>query len=417
MQDPPVHPDPVKAPKLFFVAGEPSGDQHAANLIRALRQQRPGAQVTGLGGPRMQEAGCTLRQNMMDMSWMWFSTALFGLHRVFKLQRQTLDYLDRNRPHALVLVDFPGFNLTLARFVRKRRIPVLYYISPQIWAWASWRIRKIRRRVTKMLCIFPFEESIYREAGVPVEYVGHPLFDHLRSVSLDEDFPQMIHRAQHPRVVGLLPGSRRQVVGHSVPVMFKAAELIYRALPDTHFVVSCQQEQFRPLIEPWLTHAAIPVQMVVQHTLELMKRADLCLASSGTTTLELAHFGTPMVVLYRINPAGYGVSQLMMNTRHFSLVNILAGRQIVPEFLLWRDDAARIAYSALAILRDPLLQEETARELQRIRDMVDHPGASDKAARAVLRFVDTVREAPIHNGTDNEAQVLARGGALGIGEN
>ncbi len=381
-------PEILRAPNLFFVAGEPSGDMHAANLIKAIREKRPETRFTGLGGPLMEEAGCVLQQNMMNMSWMGFAQSLFGLPQALRLLRRTLDHLDRHRPHAIIPVDFPGFNLMLARFVRKRRIPVIYYISPQIWAWAPWRIRKIRRRVSKMLVIFPFEEDIYKRAGVPVEYVGHPLFEHLASLDVDKSFLENFRDARHPRTVGLLPGSRLQIIKRTVPVMFRAAERIHAELPETRFLVSAQQESFSPFIESWAARAQFPVRVVEGPAHGLMKHSDLCLAASGTATLELAHFGTPMVVLYRVPPHSYLIGRALLTSRYFCLVNIVAGREVVPEMLLWRDDAKRVAGHAIRILTDESERTRISGELERVRELVDHPGAGGKAADAVLRFVD-----------------------------
>ncbi len=378
----------VKSPRLFVVAGEPSGDIHAANLIRAIRGDRAAAVFAGLGGPQMAEAGCALQRDMMTMSWMGFARALVSAPMVYALQRKTMSFLESYRPDAVVLVDFPGFNLSLARLLAKANIPVIYYISPQIWAWAPGRIEKIRQRVAKMLVIFPFEEALYRKAGVPVEYVGHPLFDELAMVEAGSKSGEMLRMPEGGRVIGLLPGSRAQVVKRSVPVMLKSAAEIRREIPEATFLISCQHERFAEVIGQALRDTDVPVEMVKGPAQGLMKQCELCLVASGTATLELAYYGTPMVVLYRIPPWSYLLGKALLKSRYFSLVNILAGREVVPEMLLWRDDSKRVAGHALALLRNEDTRGKMVAELQKIREMVGGVGASARAAKATLQFVD-----------------------------
>lgn len=377
-----------ESPRLFIVAGEPSGDMHAANLIHAMRRQRVDCEFAGLGGSKMEEAGCRLERDMMTMSWMGFAKAIVSAPMVYAFQRRMIRFLRGYRPDAVVLVDFPGFNLSLARLVGKLGIPVVYYISPQIWAWAPGRIEKIRQRVAKMLVIFPFEEEIYRRAGVPVEYVGHPLFDELAAIEGDLTLPEELKDPAHARTIGLLPGSRAQVVKRSLGVMFKAAARIHEEIPETRFLVSCQQEQFEGLIGRHVERAGFPVKVVGGRAQVVMKNSELCLVASGTATLELAHYGTPMVVIYRVGPASFVLGRALLKSPYFCLVNILAGREVVPEMLLWRDDIKRVTGHALSILQDHTVRERTEADLKSIREMVDRTGASDRAAEAVLRFVD-----------------------------
>ncbi|HUV39782.1 MAG TPA: lipid-A-disaccharide synthase, partial [Planctomycetota bacterium] len=289
--------------RLFFSAGDVSGDLHAANVIREIRRLRPDAVLEGLGGDRMQAAGCTIRHPLTGMNVMWLKNVLRHMGTIFRTQRDTLDHFTRHRPDAVVLVDFPGYNLRLARRLWKHRIPVIYYISPQIWAWHASRIHRIRRHVTKVLCILPFEEKIYRDAGVPVEFVGHPLFDHLDEVTLDEGFCRQLRAEAPGRLIGLLPGSRDQEIRALLPVMAMAAARVLHALPDTLFAVSCLDERRETIVREVLAkHPRLPVRVFRGRTFEVMKEADFCMVASGTATLELAHYNTPMTILYRVNP-------------------------------------------------------------------------------------------------------------------
>jgi lipid-A-disaccharide synthase len=373
--------------RLFFSVGDVSADLHAANLIRAIRAKRPDVIIEGLGGPRMAEAGCRLLDDMTTMNVMWFTNVLSVIRRARRLQREALAHVSANRPDAVVMLDFPGFNLSLARRLKKLAAPVLYYISPQIWAWRPGRIHKIKRLVGKMLCIFPFEEKLYRSAGVPVEYVGHPLFDHLASLTLDEDFRRSLREAGEP-VIGLLPGSRRQEIRDLLPAMARAAALIRAEFPKAAFVVACPGEEQETLATEVLQRYDFPARVVAGRTFEVMAESDLCLIKAGTGTMELTHFGTPMVILYRVNVPGKLLDLLMRRTKHIGMPNILLGREAVPERLLWRDQPKEVAGLALDILRRPERRDEMRRTLAELRATIDWPGASERAADAVLRFAD-----------------------------
>ena len=373
--------------RLFFCVGDVSADLHAARLIRVLREKRPGIVVEGLGGPRMAEAGCRLLDDMTTMNVMWFSNALAVLRRAQRLQREALTHIRANRPDAVVMLDFPGFNLSLARRLKKTGVPVIYYISPQFWAWLPGRIRKIRARVGKMLCIFPFEEKLYRDAGVPVEYVGHPLFDHLAEVTLDDAFRRSLRSGSDP-VVGILPGSRRQEIPDLLPTMAKACAIVRRELPRAAFVVACPNEEMERLATEILARHDLDARVVRGRTFEVMAEADLCLVKAGTATMEAKHFGTPMVILYRVNLGGWVLDRLLRRTRFIGMPNKLLEREAVPERLMRRDEPETVAALALDILKRPERAAEIRAALGELRQSIDWPGASERAADAVLRFAD-----------------------------
>jgi len=386
--------EPPEGPlRLFFSVGDISADLHTANLIREIRKLRSDTVIEGMGGPLMAEAGCKIHYALTDMNVMWFRKVFAHLSQVWQTLRATLKHFETHRPDAVVVVDFPGYNLTLARCLRKRRIPVIYYISPQIWAWMPGRIRKIRKRITKVLCIFPFEEEIYRRAGVPVEYVGHPLFDHLDQVPIDQEFCRALREEAGPVLIGLLPGSRVQEVRRLLPVMARAAGLIVREVgtPKVLFAVSCVQERHAEIAREILKTFDIPVRVFTGKTLEVMKESDVCLVASGTATLELTHFNTPMVVMYRVNPLSYLIARLFMRTRHIGMVNILSGREVVPDRLLWRDDPVGLTRAALDILAHPRRRQEVADALRELRERLDHPGASRQAAQSILKTAEELR--------------------------
>ncbi|KPJ58010.1 MAG: hypothetical protein AMS16_00105 [Planctomycetes bacterium DG_58] len=371
--------------------GDVSADLHAANLIREIKRVRPDAIIEGMGGSRMRQAGCDIHYPLTTMNVMGFRNVAGHLHNVWKTQRAALKHFEKHRPDVVVVVDFPGYNLALARWLRPRRIPVICYISPQIWAWFPGRIRKIRKRITKVLCIFPFEEKIYRDAGVPVEYVGHPVFDHLDSLRLDEGFCRRLRQEAGDTLIGLLPGSRTQEVKHLLPVMAKSARIIAQKLPKVLFALPYTGESHHKIIRKVLGKYDIPVRVFRNHTFEVMKEADLCMVTSGTATLELTHFNTPMVVMYRIDWPSYVVTRPFMHTKFIAMVNILRGREVVPDRLLWRDDAGRIARDVLEIIQNPDRRREITDALRELRAELDHPGASRQAAEAILETAAELR--------------------------
>jgi lipid-A-disaccharide synthase len=378
----------AKDPRIFIVAGEASGDMHAANLIREIYRLCPDAEIRGLGGPKMAAAGCDVQYDMMEKSVMWFKKVLGMLPWVYKIQKQMLREFDEAPPDALILIDYPGFNLTLARWMRKRPTPVLYYIAPQVWAWFTHRIRKIRKRTQKVFVILPFEEALYESAGIPVEYVGHPLFDYLRDVErgLDEDFISRLEENPH-RTIGLLPGSRDEEVERLLPVMVRGAKELRKRIPDTKFYVPIGREVHKAVVERILAKLNFRAELLLGKVHEIMKSADLCIVTSGTATLELLHFNTPMIILYRLSLFSYLVAKSAIRTEHIGLVNIIAGDDVVPEKLLYHDNSRWIADKAVELLTDAAVRKALFSNMAKVRTLIDSPGASRKAAQDILKYI------------------------------
>ena len=381
---------PGEAPSIFVVAGDHSGDLAAAELVRALRRLRPGVRVAGLGGPAMAQAGCRVLYPLVDLAIMWFRKVYGNLHRIYDIQRLALDYVDREGVDVVVPVDYPGFNFVFTRWLVRRGIPVAYYISPQIWAWFFWRIYKVRRRVTKMLVILPFEEEIYRRAGVPVTYVGHPLGDFFAGLHLGPSLRERLGVGSDEHLVGLFPGSRDHEVQRMLPVMLKAARELRRRRPRCRFAVACRSEVHREVVEALLRRFAVEAE-VVGEVLELMRDADFAWVTSGTATLQLAHFLTPMVVIYRINKLSWCISWPFIRSPFIALVNLVADRQVVPEFLLSSDRPGMLAGLAEELLGDGPRRRALLEGLSEVKAVIDAPGAAERAAREVLALAGTER--------------------------
>ncbi len=377
----------MASPKIFFIVGDHSGDIHAASLIREIRRLSPEAKIYGFGGPRMAEAGCELHYDLTTLSMMWLHRFLHNLRRFCSLQREALNDFDADPPDAVVLVDYPGFNLFLARWMRKRPTPAIYYFPPQIWAWFTHRVYKIRSRIQKVLTVLPFENHYYERTGVPVEYVGHPLFDHLRRAQPDQEFLSRIQSGNRP-LVGLLPGSRKQEVESLLPAMLKASKKLEERIGNVRFVIAPGPTIHPEMISRIQHRFRTDYETFQSKTYEIMAASDACLAASGTTTLELAHFGVPMVVLYRVNPLAYIIGRFAMRTEHIALINVIAGREVVPEMLLYRDNPSGITSRLERLLRDTSYRERVAEEIRRVVALADYPGASLRAARAILGTIE-----------------------------
>ncbi len=374
--------------RIFLSTGETSGDIHASNLVRALRRLAPGVQCAALGGEALEAAGATLLHNMLgEFAVMGFRDALRVLPAIRRLRDDTLDRLDDWRPDAAVLVDYPGFNINLALHLKRRGIPVFYYICPQVWAWAPWRVHKIARRIDRALVVFEFEREFFARRGVPVEYVGHPLGDLFAERKLDGEFLDSWPGADAPFLVALLPGSRTREIAAGLPVKVEAALRMREALPDATFAIPLTSDRHAALAAKIAADGGLACEVLVGRTHEVMSRARFALATSGTATLELAHFGVPMVVLYRTTPTGLFFKRFLLTTPHIALANIVAGREIVPELVYWRNHADTIARLALDIITDPARLEATARAVREVGSRIDSPGASDTAARAILEGI------------------------------
>jgi lipid-A-disaccharide synthase len=377
-----------RGPYVFICTGEASGDLHASHLIRALRERAPAVRIEGLGGDRMAAAGCTLRRNLIGLAAMWHKTAGSAV-RILPILLETERSFAGDPPDVVVILDYPGFNFPLARRAKSRGIPVLWYIPPQMWAWGRWRMRKLRDRVAGVACIFPFEEEMYRSAGVPVRYVGHPLMD-VMAAELDAGPGRPVFGAGSPKI-GLLPGSRKQEVETLLPVMLEVAAAAAGRFPQAEFVLGAAHDSLRGVIEPAVRSARVPVAVAEGRTYDVMRQADVVLVASGTATLECALFGTPMVILYSITPLMHMVAKPFIRSEHIGLANVVAGKRVVPEFAPVLPPTPVIAAEVLDLLARPERLTAIRGELRAVRSRLGGPGASQRAAEEVLALAERSR--------------------------
>ena len=373
--------------------GEPSGDLYAAALTTEILRADPAAHITGFGGNRLRAAGASLVGDFSGLSVTGLMEVARVLPRTYATYRRLVHDAKTSRPDVFVAVDFPDFNFRLAAAVRKLGVPIVYYISPQLWAWRRGRMKTMRRIADCVLVIFPFEEAIYREAGVPVRWVGHPLLDltsvpeprssFLTRLSLDPDRP----------VAALLPGSRRNEVHAILPDLVEAAARIRARLPDVQWIVARAPHLPDEVFAPLATLGA-GLAVVEQRTDDVLAAADVALVASGTVTVQAALHQCPMVVVYRLSPLTYRLGKPFVHVDTYAMANLVAGRRVVPELIQEAFTPERVAAEALRVLTDRAYADNVRAGLAEVRGKLGTPGASRRAAAAVLEVARRGRREP-----------------------
>jgi len=379
----------MNALSLMIVAGERSGDLLGAELARALRERLAGLDLFGCGGEAMREAGVETVVDAHRLAMMGITEVISGLARAWRALRALVAEADRRRPQLAVLIDFPDFNLRLARRLKQRGIRVVYFVSPQVWAWRKGRLRQLKARIEKMLCIFDFEEAIYREAGIPVEYVGHPMVDLVRPSMTREEFFARIDLDPAATTVALLPGSRQKEVSRILLTMLAAAGRI-SLNRKVQFVVAVAPTLDagwveKALLEPFA--GRLTIRVATQATYDALRHSDVAVVASGTATLEAALSERPMVVVYRLSRLTYRIGRLLVKVPFYSMVNILAGKQVVPELIQSDFTPAGVAGQVEYILDHAQAREEMAKELGAVKERLGPGGAVGRAADAVAALL------------------------------
>ena len=369
-------------PRVLMIAGEASGDLHGSAVVRALKVLSPSVDVAGVGGDRMRREGMELVRDIADLGFMGFVEVLRNLGTIRDLKRMLIGELERRRPDVVVLIDYPGFNLRFAREAKSRGIPVLYYISPQVWAWHRGRVKKMRSLVDRMKVVFPFEVEIYRKEGIDVEFVGHPLAEHIGTSCTRAEFFRRNGLDPSKKLLGLFPGSRRQEIERILPVISRAADLLCTGR-ELQVAIGVAPNLGKEFVGRF-TGAGSRAVMVEDGTYDLMAYADAAIVTSGTATLEAGWFGTPMAVVYRTSPLTYCIGRLLVDIRSIGLVNIVAGKSIVPEFIQGAMTAGKLSEAVGRFLDDESLAASVRRELSVIREKLGGPGASGRVASGIL---------------------------------
>ncbi len=377
--------------KIYIVAGEASGDLHGADLTRALLTLDPEVTISGMGGEQMRQAGVKLLVDAKELAAVGVTEALARLAALVRAYRQLRRAITSEHPGLVVLIDFPDFNFWLARASRRIGIPVLYYISPQVWAWRKGRIQTLKRLVEKMLVIFPFEEALYRDAGVPVTFVGHPMLDRLRNVPTREEARRQIGCGASDLLLGLLPGSREGEVRYHLPVLKEAVAQIAQVKPEVQFLLAVADSLSPRLVETLLQGSDAPIRPLRGQTYQVMRAADLLITASGSATLEAGLLGTPMIIIYRVSRLTWWAGRLLVDVPCIGMVNLVAGRRVVPELLQQELTPDRVAKTTLELLCDSTALQAMREELQAVPGKLGEEGASLRAAQEVLNTLEETR--------------------------
>lgn len=374
---------------LFFIAGENSGDIHAANMLRALRRLYPKVRAVGLGGPQLEAAGMELRRNMVkDLAIIGLAGVLRNFVKIRRVFLDTEAYLREHRPDAIILVDYAGFNIRMADRAKRLGIPVVWYISPQIWAWHKERIHTLARVVDLMIVIFPFEVSLYKAKNVDVVHVGHPLFDLIKIDRTKEQVYAEFGLDPAKPLITIVPGSRKREVQDFLRIMLEGARRYREGHPETQFVIiratTIGREQLEEIVAK--EKLPFPVQVVDRQRYNLRQHADFSWVKSGTSTLEAAILGAPHLIVYKVNFLTWVIGKQLFTISFIGLPNIVAGATIVPELLQDEFTPLNLADQTAFYLDQPEEYERMLADLRRVKEMLGGPGASEKAARAVLNL-------------------------------
>ncbi len=377
--------------RVAMVAGEASGDQLAAPLIAALKARRPGpALFAGIGGPRMEAQGFESHYPMEKLSVRGYAEVLRHYREITAIRRRLTKALLAERPDLYIGVDASEFNLGVERRLKEAGIPAIHYVSPQIWAWRGWRVRRIARSVTRILVMFPFEQPLYEKAGVPVTYVGHPLADLIPMVPAKYEARAALRLPAGKLIIALLPGSRRSELEYMAASFILAAHRFRQEVHDVHFVCPTVTRETRDMFERAVhehQRTDLPLTLLFGHSHDALAAADLALVASGTATLEAALFKTPMVIAYRQSPLTWALMRSMFYLPYVGLPNVLAGEKLVPELIQDEASPAALAGALLTLLRDTAAQRRQVERFHEFHHML-RQNAAEKAADAVLEVLN-----------------------------
>jgi lipid-A-disaccharide synthase len=368
---------------LFISAGEPSGDLHGANLIKALKRIDPTIRFSGFGGDKMEAAGCKLLFPLTRLAVMWFLRAILNIFKFIGLLKKAKRFFRDEKPDAVVVIDYPGFHWQLAKRAHGQGIPVYYFVPPQLWAWGGWRIKKMKKWFKHVLSALPFEDEWYHERDMPSTFIGHPYFDELAEKKLNLSF--IDEQRRYPgKVIALLPGSRTQEVTKNLPEMLEAAAIVHHKHPETRFLIASFNDKQAAIACRLMAGMNLPVQVHFGRTQEIIEMAEACISVSGSVSLEIMYRTKPAVVVYRVSNLGLRLGRYYMTCRFITLVNLLADKEIYPEFLTDRNPSAGVAERVLELLDKPEKAEQVCKDLREVRDRVAQPGACERAAKFLI---------------------------------
>jgi lipid-A-disaccharide synthase len=371
---------------ILIVSGEPSGDLQAAHLARAILAINPQIKISAVGGAHLHQAGADVFWDIKDLAVLGLFDALKKLPKFFALKKLILEKIERERPAAVILVDFSGFNLRLAAEIKKT-IPVIYYVSPQVWASRPGRVKTVKKFIRKMIVLFKFEEEFYRKYGVDVDFVGHPLLDIVTATADKKEFRDRFGMSQVKKTIALLPGSRKAEIKNVLPVMLKAAAILRKEMNDVQFVLARGAGVDLSIYNRIIKRFNSDLKIIEGKTYDCLNIADFALVCSGTATLETALMQKPFLIIYKMNLLNYLLYRPQVKVPYIGMVNIVAKDKIVPEFIQFRACPAKIAEEALKILNNPQEAERMKQGLAAVKLLLGEPGAASRAAKIILDYL------------------------------
>jgi lipid-A-disaccharide synthase len=374
--------------KILIVAGEASSDLHAANLIREIKALDPKINFFGLGGEKMRQAGAEIYYDIVELAVVGFFEVIKNLKKFKGIFNLILNKTDLIHPDLAILVDYPGFNLRLAKQLKKRQIPVIYYISPQIWAWGRNRIKTIKRLINRMLVFFKFEEELYKKEEIPVSFVGHPLLDTVRPTLMKGEIVNKFHIRPTRYTVALLPGSRLKEIKVHLPIMLETAHLIHKELSDVQFLIlrtsNVKEEIYNKILAPY----KLPFHLLTDITYDGLAYCDFAIVASGTATLETAILGIPMAIIYKVSFSTWLYLKAVIKIPYIGMVNIIANEMIVPEFIQYNAKPRKIANYAIRTLTHEEEHNRIKQLLFKVKSRLGEPSATQRAAREILECLN-----------------------------
>lgn len=373
---------------VLIVAGEASGDLHASNLVKAIKDIAPAINFFGLGGKILRQAGVNLQSDIVELSVVGLFEVLKNFKKFKDIFRNLLEEVERVNPDLAILVDYPGFNLRLARELKKRNIPIVYYVSPQVWAWNKNRIKTIKKTIQQMLVIFKFEETFYKNHDIPASFVGHPLLDIVKSNIPKEELFNKLKFNPKNLTLALLPGSREKEVKTLLPIMLKTAQLIYESGNDIQFLIlrssAVKEAIFKEILIPY---NKLCIRLLSDMTYDGLAACDLAMVASGTATVEATILGVPMVILYKVSFLTWAYLKMLIKIPYIGMVNIIAHKCVVPEFIQYNAKPKKIASYIKETLTNPQELNRIKGSLSAVKDQLGQKQASQRAAQLIVNLL------------------------------
>lgn len=373
--------------RIFIAVGEASGDLHASRLVKAMLELEPSLHFYGMGGEKLREAGIRIVFDIAELSVMGITEVIRHLGHLYRVFKWIERSLKNDRPDLIILVDYPEFNLRLAKAAKRYNVSVLYYISPQIWAWRTNRIKKIGKLVDKMIVVFPFELSLYEREGINVSFVGHPLLDIVKVKKSKEENAKRFGLVEHKTTIGLLPGSRLSEVKKILPPMLEAAEQLSNQFDNLQFILPIAPGLKKEEVVKLTQHTTLTLTLVADNIYDVIDSSCLVVVASGTATLETALLSTPMVIVYKMSPLSYLIGKALVKVPYIGMANIIAGKKVVPELIQKEATAERINHEVTRLLEDTPYHQSIVEELTSLKKKLGEPGASKRAAKIALTML------------------------------